>query len=69
MIMTIYEALNENPKITNDFDETRAKVELSRLQKIYSLGGCAVAFGAQRLSNALSEYERRTRSSIENVLA
>ena len=69
MMMTIYEALNENPKITNDFDETRAKVELSRLHKIYSLGGCAVAFDAQRLSNALSEYERRTRSSIENVLA
>ena len=64
--MTIYETLNKNPKITNDDDETRAKVELSRLNKIYSLGGCAVAGDAQRLSNALGEYKRRTRNSIQN---
>ena len=62
--MTIYETLNKNPKIDNNHDYEKAVVELSRLQKIYSLGGCAVAGDAQRLSNAISDYIRKCKREI-----
>ena len=62
--MTIYETLNKKGEIDNSQDYEEAKQELSRLQKIYSLGGCAVAGDAQRLSNAISDYMRKCKREI-----
>lgn len=64
MNITITEKIKKHKTLDNDFDYQRAKVELSRLQKIYSTGCCAVTFDAQRLSNAIREYEKRTMDSI-----
>ena len=58
--MMIYETLKANPKINNDFDYKRAKVELSRLSKIIATGCCADAAKAQLFADSVSEYETRT---------
>lgn len=62
--MNITDKIKKNKKLDNDFDYNRAKVELKRLNMIYSTGCCAVAFDAQKLSNAIDEYEKRTMDSV-----
>ena len=56
----IREKLRTEKVIGNDFDYTRAKVELKRLAGIYATGCCSVASDAQMLSDAVDEYEKRT---------
>ena len=62
--MKIYKTLSKKGEIDNSQDYEVAKQELSRLQKSYKLGGCAVAGDAQRLSNAISDYIRKCKREI-----
>ena len=61
--MTITETIEKNGRIDNDFDHKRAKVELGRLARIIATGCCASSGCAQKLSDAISDYERRTMDS------
>ena len=60
--MMIYDTLKDNPKINNDFDYKRAKIELSRLSKIIATGCCADSAKAQLFADSVREFEERTMS-------